>query len=747
MYLGDLAHSSYRPNETQINAVSVPQLQQLWNISVGATISTAVTVSHGFLYFGDWAGNLHAVDALTGAFAWTQFLGVSPPAQQGCSPGPVGIAAQPVVSGTTVYAAGGDAAVYAMDSATGQIQWRVALGDPSTGSFLWSSPMVYQNAIYIGIASLNDCPLIQGGMARIPLDNPGKPRIVYFTTPDTPGASLWSTPAIDAQNNMIYVTTGNSTNNIQDAGAGVYGSAMLALDATTLQIQSYFFMPLKPEEDDNDWGSSPSLFEAGGQPLVAASGKNGVMYVLHRPDLALVWSYQLAVDCDSPTVGCGSISTPAFNGSALITGAGQPPGDAAPPGAVYAFDPAGQQILWMYAARAAVLAPVTLTPGLVFVASEQGLSALDATTGLELWNDGETTGLYSQPVVSNGVLYATYVDGSVVAWAPANNGGAPTMAVSPAGLKFSCTVSGIAPAAQSITVVASAPGVAFTVASDSSWLTAGIQSGSTPATVSVQASPFIAPGNYTGNLILTAGGNTVSLPVALVVNPSPAVTSAGAVNSASYQSDLAPGSLFTIFGSLSGETASLAAPWPNGRDGITVSFDSVAAPLGYVSPTQINAQVPFETAPGAHQVTVTSNGVVYAPFDVTIQPAAPGIFTDTAGHAAVLNQDYSPNQPANPAPAGSYISVYLTGQGAVDQKVATGSAAPSNATIYTVAQTTATIGGSPATVSFSGLAPGYVGLTQVNLLVPSLPSGDYPLAIVIGGWQSNSAIVSIAAAQ
>ena len=55
-----------------------------------------------------------------------------------------------------------------------------------------------------------------------------------------------------------------------------------------------------------------------------------------------------------------------------------------------------------------------------------------------------------------------------------------------------------------------------------------------------------------------------------------------------------------------------------------------------------------------------------------IQPAAPGIFTDSAGHAAVLNQDYSLNEPANPAPVGSYISVYLTGQGAVDPEVGTG---------------------------------------------------------------------------
>jgi hypothetical protein len=63
-----------------------------------------------------------------------------------------------------------------------------------------------------------------------------------------------------------------------------------------------------------------------------------------------------------------------------------------------------------------VLAPVTLTPGLVFVGSGAGLAVLDSTSGVELWSDGDRAGVYGQPVVSGGHLYATYVNGDVVAW-------------------------------------------------------------------------------------------------------------------------------------------------------------------------------------------------------------------------------------------------------------------------------------------------------------------------------------------
>jgi polyvinyl alcohol dehydrogenase (cytochrome) len=413
MYLCNLAHTSAAEHETRIGGGNVAQLRPIWTAAMSGPVVSGVTVADGLVYFGDWSGSFHALDGRTGAESWVAFLGMAPaPADAGCMPS-IGISSQAVVHGDTVYAGGGDSTVYALDKQTGEVQWQVQLADPASGSYLWSSLMLSQGALYIGIASLADCPLVRGGLARIPLDDPAHPQIRYFTPENTQGAGVWSTPAIDEANGLVYVTTGNGGS--QDSDNGVWGSALLALDAATLEVQSWFFLPQTPEEDDNDWGTSPLLFESGGQRLVAANGKNGVMYVLTRPDLSLVWSYKLAMDCDSPTQGCGSVSTPAFDGNILVTGAGQGEGDGAPMGTVTAFDPSGN-LLWQYAAPQAVLAPVTLTPGLVFAANSGGLAVLDAGTGAELWNDGGRGAIYGQPVVANGYLYATYVNGKVVAW-------------------------------------------------------------------------------------------------------------------------------------------------------------------------------------------------------------------------------------------------------------------------------------------------------------------------------------------
>ena len=748
MYLGGLAHTSSRPGETTIYPGNAAQLRQVWKASVGATVSSGVTVSSGSVYFGDWSGNFHSMNALTGAAQWSQFLGKAPdPADASCQPRGIGVSSQPAVAGNTVYVGGGDSAVYAMDRGTGSILWRVPLADPSVGTYLWSSPMLSQNALYIGIASLTDCPTVRGGLARIPLNDPTHPQIAYFMPPNSQGAGVWGTPSIDEQNNLVYVTTGNAGG--QDAQNGVWGSALLALDATTLQIQSYFFMPVPSMDSDADWGSSSVLFESGGQPLIAANGKTGVMYVLHRPDLAPVWSYKLATDCDSPEVGCGSISTPAFDGSVLVTGAGQPDGNG-PLGTVYAFDPAARQLLWMYPAAAAVLGPVTLTPGLVFVSAESGLAVLDAATGAALWTDGGVSGaMFGQPVVSGGILYATYANGDVIAWGvPATSSGSPGLAASQSSLQFLYTGGGPPPSAQTVAISSNAPSVNFTVASDSPWLTTDLQSAPTPAIITVRASPVgLNPGVYSANLsIFVPGTSPVTVQVALVVNPGlPSLAPAGIVNAASYQTGLAPGSLFTIFANnLSGGTTTAAsAPWATSWNGISVKINGIAAPLGYVSPTQINAQVPFEIAPGTAQLTIASNGTTAGPVSLTIQSAAPGTFVYAGGRAPAINQDGTLNLPGNPAPAGSFVSVYLTGQGVVDRPVATGAAAPIGALSNTVALTTATIGGVPATVSFSGLAPGFVGLCQVNLLVPNLPAGDQQVIVTIGGVASNPAMITV----
>ncbi len=85
----------------------------------------------------------------------------------------------------------------------------------------------------------------------------------------------------------------------------------------------------------------------------------------------------------------------------------------------------------------------------------------------------------------------------------------------------------------------------------------------------------------------------------------------------------------------------------------------------------------------------------------------------------------------------------MTGLGAVDNPVAAGLATPLAPLSRVTTPVTATIGRLPATVQFAGLAPGFAGFYQVNIVVPQLAPGDYPLVITVGGIASNSGTISV----
>ncbi len=217
-------------------------------------------------------------------------------------------------------------------------------------------------------------------------------------------------------------------------------------------------------------------------------------------------------------------------------------------------------------------------------------------------------------------------------------------------------------------------------------------------------------------------------------------------NAASSQAGIAaPGSIVSIYGaSLAPTMASASAyPLPPTLAGVSVSINNVTAPLFYASASLINAQVPFETPNGSAAVIVSSNGVIAGSASLTIQSSAPGIFTLAPGQAAAVNQDGTVNGPNQPAAVGSVIAVYVTGLGAVNNPIASGAAATADPLSRTVNSVTASIGGQPAPVSFAGLAPGFAGLYQVNISVPPLPPGSYPLQISISGVASNTASVSV----
>jgi FOG: WD40-like repeat len=249
---------------------------------------------------------------------------------------------------------------------------------------------------------------------RIDLDQPANPLIRYLMPETEVGGGVWSTPAIDAATNTIVITTGTGE---QDAGKDIWGGTLMTLDATTLEIRQHYFLPTNSLDDDIEWGSSPTLFwTAGGERMIAAAGKDGVLYALRLSDLNLMWQTTIAIQCICPECGCGSLSTPAYDGATLFAGAGVSDPDGFEEGTVYAVDPDTGAVLWRQPTVGTLIAPVTVASGLVFAAGTYGLEIYNAADGTPLWNDGQYSALYSQAVVTGDSIYCTYVGGDAVAW-------------------------------------------------------------------------------------------------------------------------------------------------------------------------------------------------------------------------------------------------------------------------------------------------------------------------------------------
>jgi uncharacterized protein (TIGR03437 family) len=142
-------------------------------------------------------------------------------------------------------------------------------------------------------------------------------------------------------------------------------------------------------------------------------------------------------------------------------------------------------------------------------------------------------------------------------------------------------------------------------------------------------------------------------------------------------------------------------------------------------------------------VVVTMNGIASPPVNVAVTSAAPGIFQFGQKRAVMQNADYTINNTDNPAAVDSYAVAYLTGSGQLDNPVASGTAAKADPISRARGVVTATINDVQAEVVFGGLTPEYVGLMQVNLKIPNLAPGSYPLVITVNGEKSNAAMITV----
>jgi uncharacterized protein (TIGR03437 family) len=320
------------------------------------------------------------------------------------------------------------------------------------------------------------------------------------------------------------------------------------------------------------------------------------------------------------------------------------------------------------------------------------------------------------------------------------------------------------PLTQAVTLTSSASAqFTATATSTGNWLSVTPASGtasSTATTLTISANPTsLTAGNYTGTV--TIASPTSLTPLTLTVNltvaavPPPVLQAIK--NSASYATGaVAPGELVIVVGTNLGPTPLTFGTVTGGKlstsvAGTQVLFDGIPAPIYYASAAQTAVFVPYEVAGRpTTSVTVVSPGATSIATVYNVVQAQPGIFTQNSqgnGPGSILNPDNSINGPTNGVAAGSYIQIFMTGEGQTSPAGVTGAMIPPDGSGLKnpVLAVTAAIGGVPlpaSSILYAGSAPGDPsGVFQVDLVVPAgLAPGPQAVVVSVGGNASQSGV-------
>lgn len=338
--------------------------------------------------------------------------------------------------------------------------------------------------------------------------------------------------------------------------------------------------------------------------------------------------------------------------------------------------------------------------------------------------------------------------------------GPTSLTATPASLNFSVRAEAPAPAPQGLSIGSTTGTQNFTITSTATWVSASTASGVTPASLMVSInSAGLAPSTYSAALILTPSNITdgaLTIPVRLTVTaPVPtinSITNAASYLQYSFARGMAPGSIISILGTTLGPATPLTTQLTsNGLVSTTLGNTSVVinnqpSPLLYVSPSQINAIVPYSTAEIA-TIKVVTDGVASNILTIPVAPASPALFTvaeNGRGQGAILNQDGTVNSSANPAAKGSIIVLYGDGAGQTSPQELDGAITSIVAPLLPqpLLPVTVQIAGEDAQVTYAGAATSFVaGMLQVNVQVPAdAPSGNVPVLLSVGNVSSQPGV-------
>jgi uncharacterized protein (TIGR03437 family) len=267
--------------------------------------------------------------------------------------------------------------------------------------------------------------------------------------------------------------------------------------------------------------------------------------------------------------------------------------------------------------------------------------------------------------------------------------------------------------------------------------------GSATASLTINASQLQVGNNsvraqYSGDGVFPAAATTMSLTVQSGVTGPPSIR--GVANGASFASSFAPGMVVSVFGSnlAEGTKTASSVPLPAQMQGASVTVNGYTAPVYYVSPTQLNVQIPYEVAAfSTATLRVTVNGQRVST-SIPVSAAAPGIFVNSNGAPV----------PHTTGTRGSVVTLFVTGAGAVSPLINTGAAPASGTATFALPQAQqsvrVSVGGVTAPVQFAGITPGLVGVMQINYQIPtSIATGNRSVVVTIGGIPSAAATLTV----
>ncbi|MEV6108108.1 PQQ-binding-like beta-propeller repeat protein [Streptomyces sp. NPDC051940] len=455
----DLANTRTNAAETKITPKTAGRLRAKWTYRTHGDVSATPAVVGGAVYFPDWGGYLHKVDAVTGAPIWSRKISDYNGAAGSVS------RTSPAVVGGKVYIGDYDHAfLMAVDAVTGDPVWSTKL-DSQFLAVLTQSPVVHKGVVYQGVSSREsemmgadptyECCVFRGSMNAVDA-NTGRVLWRSYTVPDNgglpggySGAAVWGPPAIDAATNTLYFTTGNNyqlpqdVKDCQSAGgtpgecmaADNYVDSVLALDIATGQVKWHTgamrfdawnsgCVPGLPPDNcptnhggDYDFGDGAHLFtvarpDGSLRKVIGAGQKSGEYWLLDAVTGEVVWSAAMGPGGHVGGIQWGT----AYDGKRVYLAEANfnrlsyqlADGTTTTRSSFAALDPRTGRALWQVEDQTDGFAwsPLTTAGGVLYTSSTSGrMYAMDAATGRYLWHFDAPYSSNAGPAVVNGTVY------------------------------------------------------------------------------------------------------------------------------------------------------------------------------------------------------------------------------------------------------------------------------------------------------------------------------------------------------